>query len=155
MRRLHPVAWVSRQAEVVLHAALAPVNHTDAVSVAAVFILCAVPSVSKRAEFVVDTALIQICDPEVCGCGDCYIQEGKKLVLTTMTDIYLPEGDDFMVVSIVQNNIAQNSFFRVYYSYCWPPDDPDCEVHDNFHTYSNGKVMAQYVRNTQGLWSGY
>jgi len=49
VRRLHPVAWVSRQAEVVLHAALAPVNHTDAVSVAAVLVLCAVPSVSKRA----------------------------------------------------------------------------------------------------------
>lgn len=48
VRRLHPVAWVSRQAEVALHAG-APVNHTDAVSVAAVLVLCAVPSVSKCA----------------------------------------------------------------------------------------------------------
>jgi len=106
-------------------------------------------------EFVVDTALIQNCEPEICGCSDCYIQEGKKLVFTTMSDVYLPEGDGFMVVSIVQNYIAQNSFWRVHYTNCWPPDDPNCNPSPNFHTYDNGKVMAQYVRNTQGWWHSY
>jgi len=104
------------------------------------------------AEFYPDSLQTQWCDGYSCNCDTCFIEEGKKLVFTNMTNHKLPEGTGYWALRIVHNEYYENQSFKIFYTDYYPLVHYGNEPFLNYCS-SQGHTFYKYmVRNGQGLW---